>query len=32
MPLLTAPLPDCTTRNPVALDNRQFPLGFKFNF
>jgi hypothetical protein len=29
---LTAPLPDFTTRNPVALDSRLFQMGFKFNF
>ncbi|MFN2453120.1 MAG: TonB-dependent receptor domain-containing protein [Pyrinomonadaceae bacterium] len=30
--VLSAPLPDFTTRNPSALDSRQFQLGFKFNF
>jgi hypothetical protein len=30
--VLSAPLPDFTTRNPTALDSRQFQLGFKFNF
>jgi hypothetical protein len=29
---LLAPLPDFTTRNPSALDSRQFQLGLKFNF
>ncbi|MBL8203038.1 MAG: TonB-dependent receptor [Blastocatellia bacterium] len=29
---LTAALPDFSLRNPVALDARQFQLGFKFNF
>ncbi|MGH9943511.1 MAG: TonB-dependent receptor domain-containing protein [Pyrinomonadaceae bacterium] len=29
---LSAPLPDFTRQNPVALDSRQFQLGFKFNF
>jgi hypothetical protein len=30
--VLAAPLPNFATRNPTALDSRQFQLGFKFNF